>query len=413
MSAASGVSGTGVFGTGGAVGRAPGGRHADAGPNGARVAVDLGARSYDIVVGEGLVARTGALLAPLLPQRRVGIVTDTNVAPPYLAPLLASLEAAGIAHEAVIVPAGEQAKDFTTLKMVCEAMLDAGLERSSALLALGGGVVGDLAGFAAGILLRGVPYVQVPTTLLAQVDSSVGGKTGVNTRQGKNLIGLFHQPLAVIADVTTLETLDPRQLRAGYAEVVKYGLIEDVSFFAWLERHGAALLAGDRALRRQAVAASCRAKAAVVAADEREAGVRALLNLGHTFGHALEAETGFGDALLHGEAVALGCVLAFELSARLGLCPRRDAHCVRRHFAAVGLATELAGLMPASTTPASLLAHMRHDKKVEDGRLAFVLSRGIGDAFVSRDVPPAEVERLLDDALARPAAPATPAPPLR
>ena len=360
-----------------------------------RLTVALGARSYDICVGCDLLARAGELLRPVLPRPRVVIVSDANVAPLSLAPLTAALDRAAIDHDAVVVPAGEESKDFACLERLCGALLDARIERSTTLIALGGGVIGDLTGFAAGIVLRGVPFVQIPTTLLAQVDSSVGGKTGINTRHGKNLVGLFYQPRLVLADVATLATLPARQLRAGYAEVVKYGLINDAPFFAWLEAHGPAALAGDRALLRHAVVTSCRAKAAIVARDEREAGERALLNLGHTFGHALEAETGFSDRLLHGEAVALGLVLACELSVALGLCPSEDARRVRAHLAAAGLPATLQDVHPTGFAADALLAHMRHDKKVRDGRLSFIVLDGIGRARVSDEVPLAAVDALL------------------
>jgi len=278
-----------------------------------------------------------------------------------------------------------------------EAILGAGADRRTAVIALGGGVVGDLAGFCAAIALRGLPFVQVPTTLLAQVDSAVGGKTGINAGQGKNLVGLFHQPRLVLADIDSLGTLPARQLRAGYAEVLKYGLINDADVFDWLETNGAAILSGDANARRHAVLTSCRAKAAIVGRDEREAGERALLNLGHTFGHALEAETGFGDDLLHGEAVAFGMLLAFTLSARLGLCPLADVERVRRHLAASALPTAFAELPERPWSSGRLLAHMQHDKKVKDGTITFVLARGIGRAFLSREVPMAEVGRLFDD----------------
>jgi len=363
------------------------------------VPVALGERSYDIVVGAGLLGEAGAYLKPLLRLPRVAVVCDATVAPLHLATVQASLDAAAIRHDAVTVPAGEASKSWDGLSALLNDLLDLGIERGTTLVALGGGVVGDLTGLAASLALRGVDFVQIPTTLLAQVDSSVGGKTGINTRHGKNLVGTFHQPRLVLADTAVLDTLPRRELLAGYAEVVKYGLLGDAAFFAWLERHGAAVIAGDEAARAHAVAESCRAKAAIVAADEREAGQRALLNLGHTFGHALEAETGYGAALLHGEAVAIGMCLAFALSAQLGLCPEADVARTRRHLAGVGLPTDLphgAG----DWTSARLLDHMRHDKKVRDGRLTFVLARGIGDAFVSRDVPAPAVADLLDGAIA-------------
>ena len=369
-----------------------------------RVPVALGARSYDIHVGENLIDEAGALLARLLPVKRVAVVTDVTVAALYLQRLCSSLAQADIEATSVVLPAGEQTKDFPTLQGLCESLLDAGIERTTAVVALGGGVIGDIAGFAAGILLRGLPYVQIPTTLLAQVDSSVGGKTAINTRHGKNLVGLFYQPRAVIADTAILTSLPARQMRAGYAEVVKYGLISDAPFFDWLEEHGARVLAHHHDALRVAVVTSCQAKAAVVSRDEREQGERALLNLGHTFGHAYEAESGFGDVLLHGEAVAIGMVHAFALSARLGFCPQADAARVRRHLAAVGLPSTLHDVVSRPLPVDRLLAHMRHDKKVRDGQLAFVLARGIGKAFVSRDVAPEAVEALLREEGAGPKA---------
>jgi 3-dehydroquinate synthase len=363
------------------------------------VHVDLGPRSYDIFVGEGLLATAADFLRPLLAQQRVIVVTDERVAGLHLDPFATSLAASGIAYHVVVLPPGEQTKDFAHLQNLCERILDLQVERNTLLLALGGGVIGDIVGFAAGILLRGLDFVQVPTSLLAQVDSSVGGKTGINTRQGKNLVGLFHQPRLVLADVGTLATLDARQMRAGYAEVVKYGLLGDTSFFEWLEANGERVLAGDAEALRYAVATSCRAKAAIVAEDEREAGRRASLNLGHTFGHALEAETGFGDTLLHGEAVAIGMVLAFELSARLGLAPAGDVQRVRRHLARVGLPIDLTCLAGLDASADGLLEHMRTDKKVRDGRLTFILARGIGRAFVCRDVKDERVRALLNTSL--------------
>ncbi|MGZ9112954.1 MAG: 3-dehydroquinate synthase [Rhodoplanes sp.] len=360
------------------------------------VRVDLGRRSYDIVIGGRLLARAGDLVLPLLAQRRVIVVSDERVANLHLGPLAASLRASGIAHHSIVLPAGEQTKDFAHLRGLCERILSLGIERGTLLIALGGGVIGDLVGFAAGILLRGIDFVQAPTTLLAQVDSSVGGKTGINTPQGKNLVGLFHQPRLVLADVDTLKTLDERQMRAGYAEIVKYGLLGDRSFFEWLEANGGRVLAHDPAALRHAIAVSCRAKAAIVAEDEREAGQRALLNLGHTFGHALEAETGFGDALLHGEAVAIGAVLAFELSARLGFATADDIPRVRRHFASVGLPIDSRCLAGRDTSADRLLKHMRADKKVREGRLTFILARGIGQAFICRDVKDDDVRAVLE-----------------
>ncbi len=364
------------------------------------VRVELGARSYDVAVGDGLLAEAGALMGPLLARPRVAVVTDEHVAPLHLGGLLASLDAAAIAHDEIVLPAGEATKDFRHLEALLDRLLALPIERTTTLLALGGGVIGDLTGFAASIVLRGIAYVQLPTTLLAQVDSAVGGKTAINTRHGKNLVGAFYQPRLVLADVAALATLPRRELLAGYAEVAKYGLLGDRDFFAWLEEHGAALARCERSALHRAVVRSCALKAAVVAADEREGGARALLNLGHTFGHALEAETGFGDELLHGEAVAIGMVMAFDLSVRLGYCPAANAARVRRHLAAMGLPTAIAGSANRRWDAERLIAHMARDKKVRDGRVAFVLARGIGQAFVARDVAPDAVRLLLDAEIA-------------
>ena len=362
------------------------------------VRVELGPRSYDVLVGAGLVERAGRLMAPLVPGRSAVVITDRVVAGLYLDATLGSLREAGLACSSLIVEAGERSKDLSTLGSVLEDILDRGIERSTVLVALGGGVVGDLTGFAASILLRGIPFVQVPTTLLAQVDSGVGGKTGVNSTHGKNLIGTFYQPRLVLADVATLGTLPLRERRAGYAEIVKYGLIDDPEFFAWLERNGPALVNGDQELLRIAVAHSCRAKARIVAADERESGRRALLNLGHTFAHALEAETGYDGSLLHGEAVAYGIVLAHRLSAALGLCNEDHAARVAAHFREVGLPNTADALPAIPWDPSALIERMKHDKKVQDGRMTFVLTRGIGQAFLSQDVPHEALHALLDRA---------------
>jgi 3-dehydroquinate synthase len=328
------------------------------------------------------------------------VVTDERVAGLHLASLERALDGAGVGHDIVVLPAGEQTKDFAHLETLAERILDAGIERSTSLVALGGGVIGDLTGFAAAITLRGLPFVQIPTTLLAQVDSSVGGKTGINTCHGKNLVGAFHQPSLVLADTGALDTLARRELLAGYAEVAKYGLITDAVFFAWLEANGRAVLAGDAAARRHAIKTCCAAKAAIVAEDETEKGTRALLNLGHTFGHALEAEAGYGDALLHGEAVAVGMIMAFRLSARLGLCAPDDVQRVERHFAAVELPTHIgANIKTATWTADRLLAHMAKDKKVREGRTTFILARGIGQAFIARDVPMDAVRAVLESFL--------------
>ena len=364
------------------------------------VQVALGERSYDILVGASLIEEGGALLAPVLARPRVVVVTDANVAALHLERLAASLARAAIAHDTVILPPGEATKDWPHLEALLDRLLEQAVERTTTLVALGGGVIGDLVGFAASILLRGIAYVQIPTTLLAQVDSAVGGKTAINTRYGKNLVGSFHQPRLVLADTGALASLPKRELLAGYAEVAKYGLLGDAAFFAWLEEHGPALARGETAALERAVARSCELKAAIVAADEREAGARALLNLGHTFAHALEAETGFGHELLHGEAVALGMVMAFELSARLGYCPPTDAARVRRHLGAMGLPTALPRNQGRQWDAERLTAHMARDKKVRDGRITFVLARGIGDAFVAPDVAPEAVRTLLDAAIA-------------
>jgi 3-dehydroquinate synthase len=357
--------------------------------------VALDARSYAIRIGTDLIDRAGAMMAPLMATRRAFVVTDDRVAPLYLDRVAASLEAAGIAHQSLILPEGEGTKDFAHLQQVTGAMLEARCERSTMVVALGGGVIGDLTGFAAAICLRGMDFVQIPTTLLAQVDSSVGGKTGINTPQGKNLVGAFHQPRLVLADMAVLDTLARRQVLAGYGEIVKYGCIDDPAFFAWLEENGERVVAGDREARALAVATSCRAKARIVAADERESGARALLNLGHTFGHALEAETGFSNEILHGEAVAIGMVMAFGLSARLGLAPAADTHRLVRHLAALGLPVALPGNRRWDAD--RLLHHMAGDKKVKDGKVTFVLARGIGQSFLTRDVPAPALRDFLAD----------------
>jgi len=362
-----------------------------------RLAVALKSAEYDVVVGDDLLARAGALLAPVVPQKRAVVVTDATVAALHLPTLLDGLAQTGIAAQQIVVPPGEASKSMVSYARVVEGLLDAGVERRTTVIALGGGVVGDLAGFAAATTLRGLPFVQIPTTLLAQVDSSVGGKTGINTSHGKNLVGAFHQPRLVLADTGTLGTLNGRELRAGYAEVVKAGLIGDAAFFDWCEEHGAALTGGDREVQAEAILRACAFKAAVVGDDEREeraADGRALLNLGHTFGHALEAEVGYGGALLHGEAVAVGLGLAFRLSALLGLCRPGDAARVADHLNAVGLPSE-PGMLNRRFSASRLIGHMRRDKKMRDGALHFVLARGIGQAFTSADVPAAAVVDLL------------------
>jgi shikimate kinase/3-dehydroquinate synthase len=358
-----------------------------------RIDVQLSQARYEVIIGPGLLARAGALLAPVLPQPRVVIITDETVAGLHLETLQRSLHETGIAHGSLAVPAGEASKSFATWHRLTEDLLAQKIDRHTTIVALGGGVIGDLAGFVAATTLRGLPFVQIPTTLLSQVDSSVGGKTGINSPHGKNLIGAFHQPLAVLADTGVLATLPARELRAGYAEIVKAGLIADSPFYAWCEANAAALLAGDAALLTTAIEHAIRFKAGVVAADERETsreGGRALLNLGHTFAHALEAETGYGGELLHGEAVAIGLVLATDLSARLGHCPQEDAPRIEAHLQSIGLPTRIPGL-PVD----HLLEHMKRDKKMRAGQLTFILTRGIGQAFTSHEVPEEAVRQTL------------------
>jgi 3-dehydroquinate synthase len=359
------------------------------------VRVALTGRSYDIVIGPGLIDEAGSRIAALRPGAAAFVVSDANLEKLHLPRLEYALRAAGIRTATASVRAGEASKDFATLERLVDAILTAKIERNDLVIALGGGVVGDLAGFAAAITRRGIDVVQIPTTLLAQVDSSLGGKTGINTRQGKNLVGAFHQPRLVLADTDTLNSLPKREFRAGYAEVAKYGLLGDALFFTWLEQYWRDVFSGGPA-RIRAIATSCRMKAAIVGRDERETGERALLNLGHTFGHALETATGFSDRLLHGEAIAIGMVLAFRLSARLKLCDPKDAERVAAHFAAVGLPTRLADVPGSLPDADGLLELMAQDKKVRRGALVFVLARGLGKAFVATDVQPAEVRALLD-----------------
>ena len=358
------------------------------------VHVALGERSYDIHVAPGLLAQTGTLIRPFA-RGAVPVVTDDNVAKLHLEFLLASLHHEKIDACPIILPAGEATKSFARLEELLSAVLASGVERDGVIVAFGGGVVGDLVGFAAGIAKRGIDFVQIPTTLLAQVDSSVGGKTAINVREGKNLVGLFHQPRLVVADTALLKTLPRRQLLAGYAEVAKYGALGDAEFFAWLEHHGSSVLSGDDNSMARAVAHSCHMKADIVARDERESGERALLNLGHTFGHALEAATGYSDRLLHGEGVAIGLALAFELSVRLGHCPVESANRVRAHLESVGLPVSIAQIPGGSPDAKVVLEHMEHDKKARDGRLTFVLARRIGEAFVTQDVSRQAVLELL------------------
>lgn len=365
------------------------------------VRVALPGRAYDIHIGPGLLDAVPALIAPLLGRARVAIVTEQTVAALHLPRLQAGLAATQIAAPVLVLPPGEATKSWPHLIACAEWLLEARVERGDLVLALGGGVIGDLVGFAAAIVRRGVRFVQVPTTLLAQVDSAVGGKTGINTAQGKNLVGAFHQPVLVVADTALLATLPRRDLLAGYGEVVKYGLLGDAAFYDWLEDGGAkAALTHDPAALLRAVVRSCEMKAAIVRHDETEQGERMLLNLGHTFCHALESATGYSDRLLHGEGVGIGCALAFDLSARLGLCSQETPSRVRAHLRALGLRTDLADIPGDLPDAAALLALMGQDKKVAAGRLRFVLARGIGQAFVTADVPPDAVLALLRDALA-------------
>lgn len=368
------------------------------------VDVALGDRAYDIVIGRGVLASLGERVAALRPGVRTAIVTDRTVAKHWLEPTEASLAAAGVPSSRIVVQEGEISKTYAGLEQVGEALIAARIERNDLVIALGGGVVGDLAGFAAAIVRRGVDFVQVPTSLLAQVDSSVGGKTGINSPQGKNLLGAFHQPVLVIADTAVLDTLSPRQFRAGYAEVAKYGVLGDEAFFAWLENNHLEILKGGAA-REHAIATSCRAKAGIVSRDERETGERALLNLGHTFGHALEAATGFSDRLFHGEGVAIGMTLAAQFSARLGMIGEADAARIERHLIEAGLPTRLqdiAGFAQEGLADAdALMTLMAQDKKVERGRLTFILLEAVGRAVIAKDVEPAPVRDFLQEKLAQ------------
>jgi 3-dehydroquinate synthase len=364
-----------------------------------RLRVELSGRSYDIVVGAGVLHDAGPEISSLRKTRRVFIVTDETVARRHLPILTASLDRAGIGHVLSIVPPGEASKSFAMLERVVTGMLEANLERSELIVALGGGVIGDLAGFAAGIVKRGLDYVQVPTTLLAQVDSSVGGKTAIDTPQGKNLVGLFHQPALVLSDTAVLESLPPRELKAGYAEILKYGLIGDAPFAEWVGAHAQAIQSTAGPERTRAITTSCRMKARVVEADEREAGQRALLNLGHTFGHAIEACMNFSGRILHGEAVAVGCVMAFELSARMGLCHKDEADRVRSLVAGAGLPASLRDLPDLGAGPEDLVSLMLQDKKARNGKLTLILAHGIGKAFIANDVDEAAVRSYFADIL--------------
>jgi 3-dehydroquinate synthase len=365
------------------------------------VHVSLGERSYDVRIGAGLTARAGAEIAPMLRRKRVAVVTDENVGALHLAALEAAFAAEGITMSALTLPAGEATKGWPEFTRTVEWLLEQKVERKNIVIAFGGGVIGDLVGFAAAVLRRGVRFVQIPTSLLAQVDSSVGGKTGINAPQGKNLIGAFHQPSLVLADIDLLNTLTPRDFLSGYGEVVKYGLLGDAGFFDWLEQNGPGLAAGDLAFRQHAVRRAVEMKADIVARDETEEGDRALLNLGHTFCHALEKATDYSDRLLHGEGVAIGCALAFELSQRLGLCPQEDPSRVRAHLRDMGMKVDIADIPGDLPDAEALLALMGQDKKVVDGQLRFILSRGIGSSFVASDVPADIVLAVLQDALSQ------------
>jgi len=360
------------------------------------VRVALAERSYDILIGPGLLEAAGSILAERFPGARLAVVTDQNVASTHLPTLGEALSAAGLAFTPIIVAPGEASKSFATLQTVVDRILEARLERTDLVVALGGGVVGDLSGFAASIARRGMPFVQIPSTLLAQVDSSVGGKTGINSPRGKNLVGAFHQPALVLADTQILSTLPIREFRAGYAEVVKYGLINDPAFFDWLCENWRDIFEGGPA-RVEAVARCCRAKADIVAEDERESGSRALLNLGHTFGHALEAATGYSGKLIHGEGVAIGMAMAFRFSQKLGHCGENATRFVTEHLQSVGLPTSLAHFRDGAPTSNDLLGLIRQDKKVSRGALTFILTRGIGAAYVATDVDPDPVLDFLND----------------
>ncbi len=364
------------------------------------VHVDLPGRAYDIIIGRGVLAEAGSRIAQMTRRKHVAIVSDDTVAGLHLAALQANLAKAGLTSDALALPAGEKTKSWPFLEQSVEWLLSQKVERGDVVVAFGGGVIGDLAGFAAAILRRGVRFVQIPTTLLAQVDSSVGGKTGINSPLGKNLIGAFHQPSLVLADTALLDTLPPRDFLSGYGEVVKYGLLGDSGFFDWLEAEGPALAAGDADARIRAVERSCQMKADIVMRDETEQGDRALLNLGHTFCHALEAATGYDAArLVHGEGVAIGCALAFEVSARAGLCAQEDPSRVRAHLADMGMKVDLADIAGDLPDADTLMDLMGQDKKVENGRINFIMAHGIGKAFVTADVDREIVRAVLTDAL--------------
>jgi 3-dehydroquinate synthase len=352
----------------------------------AEVSVALGQRSYDITIADGLLEHAGQKIAPLLARPMTTIVTDENVAHHHLETLTTSLDKAGIKHTSIILPPGESTKSYAQLARVCDAIIAAGMERNDRIIAFGGGVIGDLAGFAAAIVRRGIGFIQIPTSLLAQVDSSVGGKTGINSPHGKNLVGAFHQPVAVLTDIAVLNTLPSRELAAGYAEVAKYGLLGDASFFSWLEENASRIFSGDPQVRVHAIRTSCEAKAAIVARDEKEAGDRALLNLGHTFGHALESATGYSDKLLHGEGVAIGMAQAFRFSETLGICKPGSAARMATHLKSAGLPTSVSGIRQHLPDAEKLVEIMRQDKKAEAGRINFVLVKDVGHAYIDKTI---------------------------
>jgi 3-dehydroquinate synthase len=360
------------------------------------VPVDLGERAYDILIGPGLLTDIGTLIAPFLTRPKTAIITDANVAETHLPALQSALNTSGINHETLVLPAGEATKSHGHLLEVTDFLLASGIERNDTIIAFGGGVIGDLAGFAAAILRRGVDFIQIPTSLLAQVDSSVGGKTAINATAGKNLIGAFHQPVLVLADTALLDTLPPREMRAGYGEVAKYGLLGNAQFFAWLEENSSAFFAGDMQVRMRTIETCCKMKAKIVAADEKENGVRALLNLGHTFGHALEAATGYSDRLLHGEGVAIGMAMAFRFCTRKGICKMADADRVATHLKSVGLPTHVSTIPGPPLDTNTLVDAMYQDKKAQGGKLTFILARAVGDAYLNRDVTEHELRKFLN-----------------
>jgi 3-dehydroquinate synthase len=362
--------------------------------------VKLGDRSYPILIGHDLIKTAGSLIAPRLKGRQIVVITDESVAQLWLPTFIKSFEELDVVVHDLTLPATEETKSFSHFESLLNDVLALGIDRKTTLIALGGGVIGDIVGFTAAVLLRGIDFIQVPTTLLSQVDSSVGGKTGINTNYGKNLVGAFHQPQLVLVDTGSLATLPKRELLAGYAEVVKYGLIDDFDFYEWCENNAQAIIDGDQEAQKYAVLKSCMSKAKIVASDEHEFGLRALLNLGHTFGHAFEAETGYSRKLLHGEAVSIGCINAFQLSSKLGLCKKQETIRVEKHFSQIGLRNSLTGLVDKSWTVERLIAHMLKDKKSEAGKITFILARGIGKSFVAKEVAMDALKAILAEALA-------------